>query len=168
MRERVQAALPSLPFKRFLRFGSSNSDDSIVAVGDSDHALNDNVVRDRRTSPRTSPRLMGTGSNLRPSVLDIQSGNSRVESTETMGSSRYPLRNRIAISDTRHALVNPVDNEDLRQGDDVPTSALDQGRLPSTDTLSRQGSSRQAAETAKQRLKDSVQLWSGRYKQDKY
>jgi hypothetical protein len=164
VRERVQSALPSLQSAaRFLRFGSSNAENS-VASDDSQHAHGNKVDGTRRTSPR----LMSTGSKPSTSHADTGSGLFPSGSTNEIGSSRYPLRNRIAISDARHAIVNPSNNAGLRQDAEVESSAQDQGRLTSADTLLRQSSSRRAAETAKQKLKDSVPLWSGRYKQDKY
>ncbi|HLP44037.1 MAG TPA: RNase H-like domain-containing protein [Candidatus Nanoarchaeia archaeon] len=164
MRERVQAALPSLQSAaRFLQFGSSNAENSLAVPHNSQHAPNNRVV----SAQRTSPRVMGTESQVSPSRSVTGSG-TFPGSTGEIGSSRYPLRNRIAISDSRHAIVNPPNNVDLRRGDNAQSSVQDQGRLTNADTLPQQGSSQQAAETAKQKLKDSVPLWSGRYKQDKY
>jgi hypothetical protein len=164
MRERVQFALPSLQSAaKFLRFGSSSAENS-AASDESPHAPGNKVDGTRRTSPR----LMSTGLKLSTSHTDTGSGNFPSGSTNEIGSSRYPLRNRIAISDSRHAIVNPTNNAGLRQDVAEESSTQDQGRLANADTLLRQSSSRRAAETAKQKLKDSVSLWSGRYKQDKY
>jgi hypothetical protein len=164
VRERVQSALPSLQSAaRFLRFGSSSAENSAVSDG-SPHAPGNKVDINRRTSPR----LMSTGLKLSTSHTDTGSGIFPSGSTNEIGSSRYPLRNRLAISDTKHAIVNSTHSAGLRQDDEVESSTQDQGRLTSADTLLRQGSSRRAAETAKQKLKDSAPLWSGRYKQDKY